>query len=71
MLSSSEIDQYYEDGYLIPNFRLGEQTLSNIKSAHSQLVERHPEFVDYCPAILPYDRNFLEFARNEIGRAHV
>ena len=47
MLSESQITQYHEDGYLIPNFRLDKQTLDDIKSAHTQLIERHPEYVDY------------------------
>jgi len=48
MLSESQIAQYHEDGYLIPNFRLSEQTLDDIKSAHARLIERHPDYVDYC-----------------------
>ena len=64
MLSESQINKYQEDGYLIPNFRLSKRTLNEIKSAHAQLIERHPEYVDYCPAILPHDRSFVKFACN-------
>ncbi len=46
MLSRSQIDQYHENGYLIPDFRLSDDTLDDIKSAHAKLVERHPEYID-------------------------
>jgi len=65
MLSKLQIDQYHENGYLIPDFRLSDDTLDDIKSAHAKLIERHPEYVDYCPAILPHDRSFVRFARND------
>ena len=65
MLSESQIDHYRENGYLIPNFRVSENTLDDIKSAHAKLVERYPEYVDYCPAILPYDPSFVRFACND------
>ena len=65
MLSKSQIDQYHENGYLIPDFRLSDDTLNDIKSAHAKLIELHPEYVDYCPAILPHDRSFVRFARND------
>lgn len=65
MLSESQIDQYHEDGFLVPGFRLGERILDDIKSAHTRLIERHPEYVDYCPAILPLDPGFTKFACND------
>lgn len=64
MLTQSQIDEYHENGYLIPDFRLSETMLDDIKSAHSQLIERYPEFVDYCPSILPLDPDFVRFACN-------
>ena len=65
MLSESQIDQYHENGYLIPNYRVSENTLDDIKSAHAKLVEGYPEYVDYCPAILPLDPSFVRFACND------
>ena len=65
MLSQSQIDRYHENGYLIPNYCLSDDTLVDIKSAHSKLVEQLPQFVDYCPAILPHDPSFVRFARND------
>jgi len=65
MLPHSQIDQYHENGFLIPDFRLDKRTLDVIKSAHAQLIERHPQYVDYCPAILPHDPSFVRFACND------
>jgi hypothetical protein len=65
MLTRSQVDQYHEDGYLIPEYRLDKRTLDDIKSSHSELIERHPQYVDYCPAILPHDPSFVRFACND------
>ena len=63
MLTDAQLARYHEDGYVIPDFRLSEETLSAIRAAHTRLVQRHPEFVDYCPTVLAYDPGFLEFAK--------
>ena len=63
MLSQSEIEQYHEAGYVIPDFRVPEATLAEIRSAHDRLLARHPEFRDYCSCLLQYDTGFLNFAR--------
>ena len=53
-------------GYVVPeNFRLPESTIQAIKDQHARLIEKHPQFVDYCPGLLPYDLGFLNFARDE------
>lgn len=67
MLSTTEIEQYHHEGYITPDYRLPESTLSSIRKSHDQLVDRYPEFSDYCPALLAYDTAFLEVAKtNEI-----
>ena len=67
MLTSSQVDQYHRDGYVIPDYRVKENTIEAIRSDHSRFVERYPEFEDYCPALLVYDMTFLNYARdNEI-----
>lgn len=65
MLTDAQVTQYTEDGYVIPDFRLGQGGLDAIRSAHKQLIENYPYFSDYCPALLPFDTGFLEFARDE------
>ena len=63
MLSATEIDQYHRDGYITPDYCLPESVLTSIRSSHDRLVEKHPEFGDYCPALLAYDTGFLEAAK--------
>lgn len=64
MLSDAEITRYHDDGFVIPDFRLSDATLEAIRAAHGRLIERFPAFADYCPALLPFDRGFAEFARD-------
>jgi len=64
MLSPIEISQYQSDGYVTPDFRLSDSVLSDIRTSHDRLVDQHPEFSDYCPALLAYDTSFLDVARN-------
>ena len=64
MLSTSEIEQYHRDGYVIPDYRLDATIIDEIKTAHDRLLDKHPEFVDYCPALLAYDRGFLNIGRH-------
>ena len=63
MLTESEVERYHTDGYVTPSFRLERQVLQDIGQAHDRLVARHPEFSDYCSALLAYDTWFLTIAR--------
>ena len=63
MLTEREISHYHDSGYLIPDFQLGADTLEEIGFYHDHLIEKHPEFSDYCPAVLCYETAFLKFAR--------
>jgi len=65
MLTFSQIEQYKNDGYVIPNFFMPEEVLKKIEIKHNQLLTKYPEFENYCPAILSYDESFLEFCRND------
>lgn len=63
MLSDAEISQYHEHGYVVPEYRLPESVLEEIRDHHDRLVARRPEFRDYCPSLLAYDLGFLNYAR--------
>ncbi len=63
MLTAKQIDQYQADGYVIPGFRLDDDVLDDIKGAHDRLLAKHPEFSDYCPAVLAFDTGFLNVGR--------
>jgi len=63
MLSRSQLDHYHNEGYIVPDFRLDNETLDTIKGHHERLISRLPEFRDYCPSVLAYDLAFLNYAR--------
>jgi len=63
MLSNDQIEKYHRDGYVTPDFRLPDDVLDDIREAHTRLVARHPEFSDYCSAVLAYDTSYLNIAR--------
>ena len=63
MLTTAEVEQYHRDGYVVPDFRVPDELLGEIAEAHSRLIARHPEFSDYCSALLAYDTWFLNVAR--------
>lgn len=65
MLSEAEVARYHADGYVVPDFRLDDDTLEMIRGDHARLVARHPEYADYCPSVLAYDLSFLNYARND------
>ena len=65
MLSNDQIEKYKNDGYVIPDFKMPEEVLLKIEKRHTDLLNKHPEFKNYCPAILSYDEEFLDFCKNE------
>ena len=65
MLSQAEIETYHEKGYVVPDYRLPEETLRRIRADHDRLLARHPEFRDNCSALLHHDLGFLNYARDE------
>ena len=65
MLSSEEIQKYNEEGFLIPNFIMPEKDLIEIEELHKSLIEKHPKFRNYCPAVLLHDERFLKYCFNK------
>jgi hypothetical protein len=65
MLSETQIKQYQKDGYVVPNFTMPENIIKKIEESHNKLLSKHPEFKNYCPAILSYDESFLSFCSDE------
>jgi ectoine hydroxylase-related dioxygenase (phytanoyl-CoA dioxygenase family) len=63
MLTDAQIAQYHDRGYVIPDFRFPEETLARIRADHDRLLERQPQFRDYCSSVLAYEVGFLEYAR--------
>ena len=65
MLTESQVEQYFEDGYVTPDFKFPEEVTLSIQSRHEKLLETHPEYRDCCPAILEHDIVFVDYCRNE------
>jgi ectoine hydroxylase-related dioxygenase (phytanoyl-CoA dioxygenase family) len=65
MLTDAQVAQYHEDGYAIPDFSMPDAVIESIQARHAALLEKHPEFRDYCPAILQYDDGFADYCRND------
>lgn len=64
MLNASDVQHYQECGYVVPDFRLPEPTLEQIREQHNRLLADYPQFTDYCPALFLYDESFVEYALN-------
>jgi len=56
--------QYERDGFLLPDFRVSQETVSAIASAHDRLITTHPRFSKYCPGLLYFDLEFIDLARD-------
>ncbi len=65
MLSINQVTQYIEQGYVVPDYRLPQDVIEEIKAAHARLIDKHPEFSDYCGALLIHDLSFLNYARDQ------
>ena len=65
MLNKKQLEKYYEDGYVIPDFQMAEKELLEIEKLHDQLIKKYPKYLNYCPAILQYEESFLKYCLNE------
>ncbi len=63
MLTSDQVLHYHENGYIVPDYRLPDKVLADIRSDHDRLVSRNPQFRNYCPNLLAHDLRFLTYAR--------
>ncbi len=63
MLTTAQVEQYHRDGYVTPDYRLPDIIIDDIRAAHDRLIGRHPEFSDYCSALLAFDTWYLTVAR--------
>ena len=63
MLTEAQLSAYKEDGYIIPDLRLPDEVLENIRERHTRLIEKKPEFTDMCPTLLDHDMGFAEYCQ--------
>ena len=64
MLTKTQMAEYHDKGYVVPDFRLPEAQLQEIRDRHTALLQRHPEFRDNASALLSHDLGFLNYARD-------
>ena len=64
MLTDPQIAEYREKGYVVPDYRLPQAQLTEIRDRHTVLLQRHPEFRDNASVLLSYDLGFLNYARD-------
>ena len=64
MLSEKQLAEYDENGFVILDYRMPKEDIEDIKNYHKILLEKHPEFRDYCPTLLKHDLNYLKYAKN-------
>ena len=64
MLTDAQVAQYHERGFVVPDYRLPEAELEEIRERHARLLQRHPEFRDNASVLLTYDLGFLNYARD-------
>lgn len=64
MLTEAQIDEYRDRGYVVPDYRLPDDALAEIRERHGRLLARRPEFRDNASALLSYDLGFLNYARD-------
>ena len=63
MLSDNQIAEYNKNGFVILDYKLAKEELDEIKVYHDLLLNKHPEFRDYCPTLLKYNLDFLKYAK--------
>jgi hypothetical protein len=64
MLTPAQVAEYHEKGYVVPDYRLSDETLDSIRRDHDRLLAAHPDFRDNCSALLSHDMAFLNYARD-------
>jgi len=64
MLTPGQVAEYHEKGYVVPDYRLSDETLVAIRRDHDRLLAAHPDFRDNCSALLSHDMAFLNYARD-------
>ena len=60
MLTRQQVNQYTDDGFVIPDFKLSKEVLESIRSDYNNILALLPEFRDFCPSLLSYDMGFLD-----------
>lgn len=64
MLSQAEIGTYHEDGLVIPDLRLDDETVAAMRGLMDEMLRDDPELsTDFVPGLVEQDDRWLEFVR--------
>ena len=61
MLTNQQKQHYRDDGWLVPDYRVGESALAEMRTRAAALVERKPELRDLAPGLIVEAPVFLDF----------
>ena len=61
MLTDTQIAQYRQDGFVVPDYRLPESVLQSIDNKTRKLIDAQPEYRDNCGALLRVDMSFADY----------
>lgn len=61
MLTQAQIEQYQEDGYVVPDWRLPPDQLFAMRHAAEAMLAANPEYADLHPALLEDGPQWVEF----------
>ena len=64
MLTDAQFFKDCEYGYVTPGFRMLAETQAGNWAHHAALLERYPEYGDYCSGLLVHNRFFLDVCGN-------
>ncbi len=63
MLSDAQLKAYNQDGYVVPDLRVSEDVLEDIRARFARMIEKKPEYADMCPTLLDHDMGFAGYCR--------
>ncbi len=64
MLTQTQIAQYHDDGYVIPNYTVPDDMLAAMRRDTDELARRDVAFREFCATLLDHAPGFIQYARN-------
>ena len=61
MLNEQQIEKYFEEGYVIPDFQLPEKTIEAIQNQHNALLIKHPEYLQIQEQLLLHHQRLHQY----------
>ena len=64
MLSKEQVAKYRKNGFIVPNYKLPIEAIESLRQEIDKLIGNDPEFQQFVPTVLDYDRQFLKYAED-------